>query len=254
MVLFPNAKINIGLNVTEKRNDGFHNIESIFYPVFELYDVLEIVKCEELKFTSTGIEIPGSKKDNLCLKAYQLLKQDFNISPVHIYLLKVIPIGAGLGGGSADAAFTLKGLNDLFDLKLTDEQLISYAQKLGSDCAFFIKNKPVFAFNKGDEFKDIELDLLTFEIKIEYPNIHIGTAEAYAGIHPKEPVKNIKSLIAVAPIENWKETIKNDFEESIFPNHPEIKELKEKMYKNGAVYASMTGSGSAVYGVFERSE
>lgn len=254
MVLFPNAKINIGLNVTEKRNDGFHNIESIFYPVFELYDVLEIVKCEELKFTSTGIEIPGSKKDNLCLKAYQLLKQDFNISPVHIYLLKVIPIGAGLGGGSADAAFTLKGLNDLFDLKLTDEQLISYAQKLGSDCAFFIKNKPVYAFNKGDEFEDIELDLLTFEIKIEYPNIHIGTAEAYAGIQPKEPVKNIKSLIAEVPIENWKETIKNDFEESIFPNHPEIKELKEKMYKNGAVYASMTGSGSAVYGVFERSE
>lgn len=254
MVLFPNAKINIGLNVTEKRNDGFHNIESIFYPVFELYDVLEIVKCEELKFTSTGIEIPGSKKDNLCLKAYQLLKQDFNISPVHIYLLKVIPIGAGLGGGSADAAFTLKGLNDLFDLKLTDEQLISYAQKLGSDCAFFIKNKPVYAFNKGDEFGDIELDLLTFEIKIEYPNIHIGTAEAYAGIQPKEPVKNIKSLIAEVPIENWKETIKNDFEESIFPNHPEIKELKEKMYKNGAVYASMTGSGSAVYGVFERSE
>jgi 4-diphosphocytidyl-2-C-methyl-D-erythritol kinase len=254
MVLFPNAKINIGLNVTEKRNDGFHNIESIFYPVIELYDVLEIVKCEELKFTSTGIEIPGSKKDNLCLKAYELLKQDFNISPVHIYLLKVIPIGAGLGGGSADAAFTLKGLNDLFDLQLTDEQLISYAQKLGSDCAFFIKNKPVYAFNKGDEFEDIELDLSTFEIKIEYPNIHIGTAEAYTGIQPKEPVKNIKSLIAVAPIENWKETIKNDFEESIFPNHPEIKELKEKMYKNGAVYASMTGSGSAVYGVFERSE
>jgi 4-diphosphocytidyl-2-C-methyl-D-erythritol kinase len=251
MVLFPNAKINIGLNVTEKRNDGFHNIESIFYPVFDLHDVLEIVKSEELKFTSTGIEIPGNKKDNLCLKAYHLLKQDFDISPVHIYLLKVIPIGAGLGGGSADAAFTLKGLNELFELKLTDEQLINYVRKLGSDCAFFIKNRPVYAFNKGDEFEPIDFDLSAYEIKIEYPNIHIGTAEAYAGITSKESAKNVKTLIT-APIENWKETIKNDFEESIFPNHPAIKELKEKMYNEGAVYASMTGSGSAVYGVFEK--
>lgn len=251
MVLFPNAKINIGLNVTEKRNDGFHNIESIFYPIFELYDVLEIVKNEELKFTSTGIEIPGSEKNNLCLKAYHLLKQDFDISPVHIYLLKVIPIGAGLGGGSADAAFTLKGLNELFKLKLTDEQLISYARKLGSDCAFFIKNKPVYAFNKGDEFEEIDLDLSVYEIKIEYPNIHIGTAEAYAGIKPKAPLKNIKTLIT-APIENWKETIKNDFEDSIFPNHAQIKALKEQFYREGALYASMTGSGSAVFGVFEK--
>lgn len=251
MVLFPNAKINVGLNVVAKREDGFHNIESIFYPVFELYDVLEIVKNEELKFTSTGIEIPGSEKNNLCLKAYHLLKQDFDISPVHIYLLKVIPIGAGLGGGSADAAFTLKGLNNLFELKLTDEELINYARKLGSDCAFFIKNKPVYAFNKGDEFEQIDFDLSDYEIKIEYPNIHIGTAEAYAGIKPKVSGKNIKTLIT-KPIENWKETIKNDFEESIFPNHPSIKELKEKMYNDGAVYASMTGSGSAVYGVFEK--
>jgi 4-diphosphocytidyl-2-C-methyl-D-erythritol kinase len=248
MVLFPNAKINVGLNVVAKRNDGFHNIESIFYPVFKLYDVLEIVKSEELKFTSTGIEIPGNEKDNLCLKAYHLLKQDFDISPVHIYLLKVIPIGAGLGGGSADAAFTLKGLNELFGLKLTNEELIDYARKLGSDCAFFIKNKPVYAFNKGDEFEAINLDLSAYEIKIEYPNIHIGTAEAYAGIAPKASAKNVKTLIT-APIENWKETIKNDFEESIFPNHPAIKELKEKMYNDGAVYASMTGSGSAVYGI-----
>ncbi len=251
MVLFPNAKINIGLNITEKRADGFHNIESIFYPVFELYDVLEIVKNEELKFTSTGIEIPGNEKDNLCLKAYHLLKEDFDISPVHIYLLKTIPIGAGLGGGSADAAFTLKGINDLFELKLTDEELINYARKLGSDCAFFIKNKPVYAFNKGDEFEELELDLSAYEIKIEYPNIHIGTAEAYAGIKAKAPIKNINTLIA-EPIENWKNIVKNDFEDSIFSNHPAIKDLKEKMYNYGAVYASMTGSGSAVYGVFEK--
>jgi len=144
-------------------------------------------------------------------------------------------------------------IHDLFDLKLTDEQLISYAQKLGSDCAFFIKNKPVYAFNKGDEFEDIELDLSAYEIKIEYPNIHIGTAEAYAGIKAKAPIKNIKTLIS-DPIENWKATVKNDFEGSIFPNHPEIKELKEKIYNEGALYSSMTGSGSAVYGVFEGSK
>ena len=251
MVLFPNAKINIGLNITEKRADGFHNIESIFYPILDLYDVLEIVKNDELKFTSTGIEIPGNEKDNLCLKAYHLLKQDFDISPVHIYLLKIIPIGAGLGGGSADAAFTLKGLNNLFELNLSDNDLIEYARKLGSDCAFFIQNKPVYAFNKGDEFEAIDLDLSTYEIKVEYPDIHIGTAEAYAGVSPKHSTKNIKELI-ITPIEIWKNEVKNDFEESIFSNHPAIKDLKEKMYNYGAVYASMTGSGSAVYGVFEK--
>ncbi|MCB9361360.1 MAG: 4-(cytidine 5'-diphospho)-2-C-methyl-D-erythritol kinase [Flavobacteriales bacterium] len=251
MVLFPNAKINIGLNITEKRADGFHNIESIFYPIFDLYDVLEIVKNDELKFTSTGIKIPGDKQNNLCLKAYYLLKQDFDISPVHIYLLKVIPIGAGLGGGSADAAFTLKGLNELFELNLMDDELMNYARKLGSDCAFFIKNKPVYAFNKGDEFEAVNLDLSTYKIKVEYPNIHIGTAEAYAGVSPKHSEKNIKELI-LAPIETWKNEIKNDFEDSVFTNYPAIKELKEKMYKEGALYASMTGSGSAVYGVFSK--
>lgn len=251
MIVFPNAKINIGLNVVEKRIDGFHNIESIFYPVMELFDVLEIIKSEKLQFSSSGIAIPGNEADNLCVKAFGLLKADFNISPVHIHLHKVIPIGAGLGGGSADAAFTLKALNQLFELHLTDEQLIEYARKLGSDCAFFIKNKPIYAFGKGDEFEPIELDLSKLDIKIEYPKIHVGTAEAYAGVHPKKSVTNIKEAIQL-PVSEWRNALKNDFEESIFPNHPQIKALKEKFYNEGAIYASMTGSGSAVFGIFKK--
>lgn len=252
MIVFPNAKINIGLNVVEKRTDGFHNIESIFYPVYELTDVLEIIRqdIDALEFSSSGIDIPKKKGEfNLCEKAYQLIKNDFDITGVKIHLHKVIPIGAGLGGGSADAAFTLKVLNDLFELNLTDEQLIEYAQKLGSDCAFFIKNQPVYAFNKGDEFDELELDLSNYDIKIEYPDIHISTAEAYSGIVPKLSNQNFKELIA-EPIENWKMNIKNDFEQSVFPNHSNIEKLKAKMYEDGAKFASMTGSGSAVFGIF----
>lgn len=252
MIVFPNAKINIGLNVVEKRPDGFHNIESIFYPVLELFDVLEVIVSDKLKFTSSGISIPGNNQDNLCLKAYHLIKTDFDVAPVHIHLHKVIPIGAGLGGGSSDAAFTLKVLNQLFELNLTDEQLINYARKLGSDCAFFIKNEPVYAFGKGDEFEPITLDLSKFDIKIEYPNIHVGTAEAYAGVKPKKSEINLKEVIQL-PISEWRNKLKNDFEDSIFPNHPQIKALKEQFYSEGALYASMTGSGSAVFGLMTKS-
>ncbi|NQX97624.1 MAG: 4-(cytidine 5'-diphospho)-2-C-methyl-D-erythritol kinase [Flavobacteriales bacterium] len=251
MIVFPNAKINIGLNIVEKREDGFHNIESVFYPVMDLFDVLEVVENEQLEFTSSGIEIPGSKVSNLCVKAFQLIATDYNIPFVKIHLHKVIPIGAGLGGGSADAAFMLKVLNDLFELNLTIEQLIDYARKLGSDCAFFIKNKPVYAFNKGDKFENIALNLSNYELKIEYPNIHIGTTEAYRGIVPQKSTKNLKILIQ-EPVINWKDSIKNDFEDSVFPVHTKIKEFKLQMYIDGAIFASMTGSGSAVFGIFEK--
>jgi len=253
MVVFPNAKINIGLNVVEKREDGFHNIESIFYPVTNLFDVLEIVANSEnqLEFTSSGIEIPGDSKSNLCLKAYYLLKKDFEIPFVKIHLHKVIPIGAGLGGGSSDAAFMLKALNELFELNLTPSKLIAYARKLGSDCAFFIKNKPVYAYHKGDEFESIDLDLSSYEIKLEYPNIHVGTSEAYSGVIPKVADYNLKEAIKL-PIKSWVTSIKNDFEESIFSNYPKIENLKKEMYTNGAIYAAMTGSGSAVFGIFEK--
>lgn len=254
MIAFPNAKINIGLNIVEKRKDGFHTIESIFYPIFDLVDILEIIELKENsnpQFSSSGISIPGEATSNLCLKAYNLLKKEYDIPTVAIHLHKVIPIGAGLGGGSADAAFTLKLLNNLFKLNLSDDILIEYARKLGSDCAFFIKNKPLYAFGKGDEFEDINLNLSTYKIKIEYPSIHIGTAEAYKGIKPFKSKLQLKEIIN-QPINSWKKSIKNDFESSIFLNYPEIEQLKLKFYEEGAIYASMTGSGSAVYGIFEK--
>jgi len=251
MLVFPNAKINIGLRVVEKRADSFHNIESIFYPVFDLFDVLEILESKELSFTSSGIEIPGSSKYNLCVQAFELVRSDFDIPFVTIHLHKVIPIGAGLGGGSADAAFMLKALNELFNLNLTLDQLVNYAQKLGSDCAFFIQNKPVYAFNKGDEFKNVELDLTSYQLKIEYPNIHIVTKEAYRGIVPLSSKQSLKDIIS-KPIEDWKTLVENDFEKSVFPLHPSIENLKNQMYSDGAIFASMTGSGSAVFGLFEK--
>ena len=251
MITYPNAKINIGLDIIKKRTDGFHNIESIFYPVYDLFDILEVIESKELSFTSSGIEIPGRSESNLCVKAYQLIKADFNIPFVAIHLHKVIPIGAGLGGGSADAAFMLKALNELFNLNLNVAQLVAYARKLGSDCAFFIENTPVYAFNKGDEFKKIELDLTPYSLKIEYPNIHIGTREAYSGVVPLSSIQSL-AVIILKPIEEWKTLVKNDFEKSVFQSHPSIKTLKDKMYADGAIFASMTGSGSAVFGVFEK--
>lgn len=251
MVVFPNAKINIGLNVIEKRGDGFHNIESIFYPVLDLHDVLEVIESEKLAFTSSGIEIPGSKASNLCVKAFELIDADYDISAVKIHLHKVIPIGAGLGGGSADAAFMLKALNELFELELTVKQLTEYAKKLGSDCAFFIENKPVYAFNKGDEFESLALELSKYNLKIDYPKIHIGTAEAYSGVVPCPSDKSLKEIIK-KPLENWKLSIKNDFEKSVFPLYNKVEKLKLQMYLDGALFASMTGSGSAVFGIFEK--
>lgn len=251
MIFYANAKINLGLNVVEKRNDGFHNIESIFYPVMDLFDVLEVVENQQLEFTSSGIEIPGDEDSNLCIKAFQIIKENHDIPNVKIHLLKNIPIGAGLGGGSSDAAFMLKALNELFNLHLSNEKLIDYARKLGSDCAFFIENKPAYAYHRGDKLETIDIDLSSYKIEIEYPDIHIGTTEAYSGIVPVLSKENLKDLIK-QPIEGWKSSIKNDFEESVFPLHPSIEELKKKMHTKGAIFASMTGSGSAVFGIFKK--
>lgn len=249
MVAFPNIKINIGLNVVQKRADGFHNIESIFYPV-PFCDILEILTSKTLKFTSSGIEIPGDPDHNLCLKAYYLLEEDFDLPPVYIHLHKIVPIGAGLGGGSSDAAFTLTMLNEKFELGLNHHALEGYAQQLGSDCAFFIENKPKYCYHKGDEFTDTNLDLSDYKIVIVYPNIHISTPEAYAGIKPSTPDLNVKSLIS-RPFEDWKELLVNDFEKTVCNKYPIISEIKEEMYNRGAAYASMSGSGSAVYGLFK---
>ena len=255
MLTFPNAKINIGLNIIEKRADGFHNIESVFYPV-EWCDVLEIVVSDqnEVKFQSSGLEIPGNENANLCLKAWNLLKKDHfsSISQLPIiHLHKVIPMGAGLGGGSADGAFTLKMLNEIYDLKLSNDELKNYARQLGSDCAFFIENRPVFCYDKGDQFEDFSLNLREKYVVLVNPAIHISTAEAYSGVSPKKPEISLQEALK-QPISTWKENIKNDFEEKLLLKYPTIAEVKETLYQSGAIYASMTGSGSTIYGIFEK--
>ncbi|MDD5571882.1 MAG: 4-(cytidine 5'-diphospho)-2-C-methyl-D-erythritol kinase [Bacteroidales bacterium] len=255
MLAFPSAKINIGLNVVEKRNDGFHNIESIFYPI-DLTDVLEVIEDKKnkltknkIKFTSSGFEC--GEKNNLCIRAYSLIDRDFNLPPVRMHLHKNIPVGAGLGGGSSDAAFTIKLLNEIFGLNLTVKKMQNYASKLGSDCAFFIENKPAFCFERGDRFEEIRLDLSKYFLVLINPGIHINTAEAYRNIKPAKPKKQIKELIKL-PLLKWEKYVFNDFEKNIFSKYPQIKKIKENFYKQGAIYSSMTGSGSSVYGIFNK--
>jgi len=250
MILFPNAKINIGLNIVRKRSDGFHNIETIFYPI-GLSDILEINQAESMRFQNTGIPVENrNPENNLCYKAYQVLKADFNLNPVSIHLHKIIPFGAGVGGGSADASFTLKMLRTLNNLNLNDQQLFKYAEKIGSDCAFFLLNKPAFATEKGNSLTSICLDLKGYFLVLIHPRIHISTAKAYSNITPEKPRKSLQDLIKT-PIENWKETVVNDFEKTVFAIEPELKNIKEELYNQGAVYASMSGSGSAIYGIFK---
>jgi 4-diphosphocytidyl-2-C-methyl-D-erythritol kinase len=249
MILFPNAKINIGLNITERRPDGYHNLETIFYPI-NLKDALEVVKSDALSFTSSGIEIPGRAEDNLCVKGYHMLKKDFDLPPVKIHLHKNIPIGAGLGGGSADAAFFIRLMNEEFKLGLSVQQMVGYARRLGADCAFFIENKPVYAFEKGDEFENIKLDLSAYKIVLVMPPVHVSTGEAYGGVKPT-PVKDSLFDLINEPIIEWRKHIKNDFETSIFKNHVEIRGVKAALYQAGAIYASMSGSGASVFGIFD---
>ncbi len=250
MVVFPNAKINLGLNIIEKRIDGFHNLESCFYPI-PCCDVLEVLPSQIANFQSTGIPIPGDKTNNLCEKAYQLLATDFELPQVAIHLHKVVPIGAGMGGGSADGAFMLKLLNQINKLELENETLENYARKLGSDCAFFIENKAQYCFGKGDEFEEINIDLKGKILVLINPNIHISTAEAYAGIKPKKPNRNCREILA-QPINEWKYNLKNDFEDSLFPKYKVLAQIKTNLYEIGASYSSMTGSGSTLYGIFDQ--
>ncbi len=248
MISFPNAKINIGLNVVSKRTDGYHNLETVFFPV-KLADALEIVEADEFAFSSSGIEIGGAAKSNLVVKAYDLLKKDFELPPVKIHLHKMVPYGAGLGGGSSDAAFTLKMLNDQFELGLKNDQLERYASKLGADCPFFIQNKPVFAHGIGNQFEQTTLDLSDYKIVIAKPAVSVSTVEAYRNIVPAKPEFDLRNL-AQLPIHEWKDVVKNDFENTVFPQYPVIQELKQSLYEAGALYASMSGSGSAVFGIF----
>lgn len=250
MLVFPNAKINIGLSVTARRPDGYHTIESVFYPI-GLKDALEVVEANELAFSASGLPIPGSESDNLCLKAYHLLAADYSLPAVHIHLHKHIPIGAGLGGGSADAAFFLRVMNEKFELGLSTVQLQAYAQKLGADCTFFIENKAAFASGIGEVLTPVSLDLSTYFIVLVKPEVHISTAEAYRGVVPAPATISLPKTIQW-PLSEWKKYIKNDFERAIFEKYPTIRGVKSALYDAGALYASMSGSGSAVYGIFEK--
>jgi len=248
MIAFPNAKINIGLHVVSKRPDGYHNLETVFYPV-KLSDVLEMVESQKITLTFSGIPIDGPPESNLIYKAWKLLNADFNIPPVHFHLHKVIPFGAGLGGGSADAAFALKMLNQYFSLQLELTQLENYAAQIGADCTFFIHNKPVFAEGIGNQFLPVNIDLSNYKIVILKPETGVSTPDAYRSIVPATPTFDLTKLNQIG-IEEWKRIVINDFEKSVFPQFPEIERLKNILYERGALYASMSGSGSAVFGIF----
>lgn len=251
MLCFPNAKINIGLNIVEKRADGFHNIETIFYPI-PLTDGLEIIRSDakNYRFSSSGIPIHIPDEDNIVCKAFELIRSQYKIPSTAIHLHKNIPFGAGLGGGSADAAFMIKMLNTQYSLNIPIKEMESLAGKIGSDCPFFIQNKPVFAEGKGDVFSTCQIDLSGYHILLIKPDIHIGTPEAYANTTPAIPAQSLLTLTK-EPIENWKNSIVNDFENSIFPNHPKLADIKSELYDMGAVYASMSGSGSSIFGLFK---
>ena len=244
MLFFPNAKINIGLNITSKRDDGYHNLESIFFPI-AWCDILEIIPSKQLSFESKGLSIPGQA--NLCLKAYELMKSHYGINPVSMHLHKNIPIGAGLGGGSSDAAFTLMALNTIFELGLEKDELKKMAAKLGADCPFFIDNIPSLASGIGEVLNPVDLDMSNYHLLVVKPDVFISTSEAFSVIVPQKTSLSFEEEIKM-PIEKW--TLKNDFEDSIFPQYPELLEIKKSLIQAGALYASMSGSGSSIYAIF----
>jgi 4-diphosphocytidyl-2-C-methyl-D-erythritol kinase len=253
IIAMPNAKINLGLNISSKRKDGYHNIETVFYPL-NLTDKICISILSDdsdFQFSLTGMELDSKPGDNLVEKAYRLLKEDFKLAPVKIELFKTIPVGAGLGGGSSDAAFTLKLLNDLFRIGLTNTKLELYASRIGADCAFFIRNKPVFATGIGNIFTEVDLNLAGYSWVLVKPDIHVSTAQAYANVVPAKPAVSLTEIIR-KPLSSWKDYMKNDFEPSVFRQFPQIATIKQKLYEDGAIYASMSGSGSSVFGIFEK--
>jgi 4-diphosphocytidyl-2-C-methyl-D-erythritol kinase len=257
MICFPSCKINLGLRITQKRADGFHALETVFYPI-SLTDALEIIiepdtRAAPITFTSSGLAISGDPTDNLCYKAYFLLKNDYSSIPkIKMHLHKKIPMGAGLGGGSSNGAFTLVTLNQLFNLQLSEQSLLDYALQLGSDCPFFIINTPAFATGRGENLIPTTVNLSGYTIIIVNPGIAISTKLAFSLITPKIPNSNLAAIIQ-QPISTWKDELINDFEQPIFNTFPELSNIKETLYQKGAVYASMTGTGSTIYGIFPTS-
>ena len=251
MIKFPNAKINLGLNIVRRRPDGYHDIETVFYPI-ALQDVVEIVpaKGSESTLTTYGRNIDCPVEKNLVMKAYRALEKDFNLPPVDIYLHKNIPDGAGLGGGSADAASAMLILNEIFSLNIPKADLAARAARLGADCAFFIYNSPMMATGIGDILSPIEVPLHGKTLLLVKPDVSVPTAEAYSRVTPHESDTSLHSLMA-SPVETWRNTLKNDFEPSVFAAHPELADIKQQIYDLGAVYASMSGSGSSIFGIFD---
>ena len=251
MIVFPNTKINLGLNILYKRPDGFHEIETVFYPL-PFADILEIIPGRfafgHLK--QTGIPLDCLAEDNLVFRAYRQLKDRFDLPEAGLHLHKIVPFGAGLGGGSADAAYTLRVMNKLFDLQLSNQELEQEAQKLGSDCAFFIRNRAVFACGRGADFTEVSFSLKGYYLLLIIPPVSVSTAEAYAGIKPAMPEQSIQKIIQ-EPVRHWKGLLKNDFENPVFSKHSDLSEIKEALYASGALYASMTGSGSALFGIYD---
>lgn len=257
MLTFPNAKINLGLNIICKRPDGYHDLETVFYPV-PLQDALEITPRHEDKGKKyalhlSGQEVSGPEDDNLVVRAYRMLDQDFSLPPVDIHLFKHIPSGAGLGGGSSDAAFMLRMLNEMHGLGLTVKQLEEYAVRLGADCAFFIQDKPTYAEGVGNIFSPVTLSLAGYQLWLVKPDIFVSTRDAFSRIIPRRPEVSVKEAVR-HPVEEWRECLHNDFEKSVFVLFPRIAEIKEEFYRLGALYASMSGSGSSVYALFKAGE
>lgn len=252
MILFPPAKINLGLSILNKREDGYHALETLMHQI-QFCDILEVVKADEFSFKSTGLVISGNEDSNLCVKAYNLLKEQFNIGQVAIHLHKNIPMGAGMGGGSADGTYTLLILNDLFELNISKDKLRELALKLGSDCPLFVDKSPQFAEGRGEILSPFEINLKGKYIYVINIGIHVSTKEAFEGLNlssKNNETANIREILS-SPIENWKSNLKNNFEESVFKKHPILSEIKDKLYDIGAKYVSMTGSGSTIYAIFD---
>lgn len=282
MITNPNVKVNLGLNVLGERPDGYHDIETLFYPYFDIKDVLEITSGEDFSHTSASLFARYSADEgtlaqaitddgklmitiareegvdwdpltDLCANAYRLLSDDFNLPVIRIFLEKLAPVGAGLGGGSADAAFTLKMLNEMCALGLSEKRLCDYASRLGSDCSFFIYDKPMLGIGRGEILTSYPLDLPSkgYDLKVIVPEgISVSTAEAYKGLSPQPPTSALSDVLAM-PVDEWKQSLKNDFEPTVFAKHPELSAIKQSLYDSGAAYASMSGSGSALFAIYK---
>jgi 4-diphosphocytidyl-2-C-methyl-D-erythritol kinase len=250
MVAFPPCKINLGLQVLRRRADGYHDIETCFYPVPRT-DVLEIVPAREFRFEQTGISIPGSIEDNLCVKAYRLLQKDYDLGAVEIYLHKLIPAGSGLGGGSSDGTWTLRLLNSVFNLSISDSKMADYAVRLGSDCPFFLHDAPMIGTARGEQLSPTKVSLKGKYLVIVRPDVHVSTRTAYEAVTPGLQKENIKSIVESIPVNQWQGRLVNQFEPVVMSNHPVIGQIRDNLYRAGAVFAGMSGSGSAVFGLFE---